>query len=86
MKGEELGGCCGILTTGEVVIYLVGKHKRGHKLPFDGLLFEMIHLAKPDWDIEKVERETSKHFDSAMEYARISAYNATHKRKKPYPK
>jgi len=84
-EGEELGGCCGILPTGEVVIYLVNKHRRGHKLPFYGLLFEMIHLAKPSWSMEKVEEEASKHFNSAMEYAHIFVYNATHKRKKPYP-
>jgi hypothetical protein len=86
-EGEELGGCCARLPTGEVVIYLVNKHKQGYERPFYGLLFEMIHLAKPEWNGEKVEQETSKHFDSAMEYARIFAYNVTHKRKKkPYPK
>lgn len=85
-EGEELGGCCGRLPTGEAVIYLVNKHKRGHKLPFYGLLYEMIRLAKPKLSEEEVERETSKHLNSAMEYARVFVYNATHKRKKPYPK
>lgn len=85
-EGEELGGCCGMLPTGEAVIYLVNKHKQGHQLPFDGLLYEMIHLAKPDWNAEKVEQETDRHLQTAREHAKISAYNATHKRKKPYPK
>ncbi len=85
-EGDELGGCCGILPTGEVVIYLVNKHKRGHKLPYYGLLYEMIHLAKPNWSPEEVERETNEHFDSAKKYARVFAYNKTHKRQKPYPK
>lgn len=83
---EELGGCCGRLLTGEVVIYLVSKHKRGYKLPFFGLLFEMIHLAKSELSVEEIERETSKHSHSAVEHARIFVYNTTHKRKKPYPK
>ncbi len=85
-EGEELGGCCGRLLTGEVVIYLVNKHKRGHKLPFYGLLCEMIHLAKPSLSAEEVEREATEHFDSAMEHARIFVHNSTHKRKKPFPK
>ncbi len=85
-EGEELGGCCGMLPTGSMVIYLVNKHKRGHGLPHYGLLFEMIHLAKPNWSMETVEQETSKHFDSAKEYASVFVYNATHKRKKPYPR
>ncbi len=79
---DELGGCCGILPTGEVVIYLVNKHKRGHKLPLYGLLFEMIHLAKPDWSSERVEQEADKHLDHATEYSEIFAYNTTHKHKK----
>jgi len=83
---EELGGCCGRLPTGEAIIYLVNKHKRGHKLPSYGLLYEMIHLAKLDLSAGEVEKETSKHFNSALEHARIFAYNTTHKHKKSYPK
>ncbi|UCE96461.1 MAG: hypothetical protein JSV51_02340 [Candidatus Bathyarchaeota archaeon] len=85
-EGEELGGCCGRLPTGETVIYLVNKHKRGHKLPSFGLLYEMIHLAKHELSPEEIEQEASKHFNSAMKYAKVFAYNAVHKRKKPYPK
>jgi len=85
-EDEELGGCCGRLPTGEVVVYLVNRHKRGHGLPFDGLLYEMIHLAKPDLNPEDVEHKMEEHFDSALKHASVFAYNATHKRKKPYPK
>lgn len=85
-EGDELGGSCARLPTGEVVIYLVNKHKRGHKLPEFGLLYEMIHLAKPSMAGEEVERQTVKNLDSAEKHARIFAYNATHKRKKPFPK
>lgn len=81
-EGDELGGCCGILPNGGVVIYLVNKHKLGHKLPFYGLFFEMIHLAKPNWSSEQVEQAADKHVDNATEYSRIFAYNSTHKKKK----
>lgn len=81
-EGEELGGCIARLPTGKVVIYLVNKHKRGYERPFYGLLFEMIRLAKPEWGSDRVEQETSKHFDSAKEHARVFAYNAAHKHKK----
>lgn len=85
-EGEEVGGCLGRLLTGEVVIYLVNKHKQGHKLPAYGLLYELVHLAKPELSAEEIDRETSKHLNLANEYASVFAYNATHKRKKPYPK
>ena len=85
-EGDELGGSCARLPTGDVVIYLVNKHKQGHKLPTFGLLYEMIHLAKPSMSGEEVERQTVKSLDSAEKHARIFAYNAAHKRKKPYPK
>ncbi|MCK4933103.1 hypothetical protein KAS06_00390 [Candidatus Bathyarchaeota archaeon] len=85
-EGDELGGSCGRLPTGEVVIYLVNKHKRGHKLPVFGLLYEMIHLAKPNMAADEVESETTKNSDPAEKHAHIFAYNATHKSKKPYPK
>lgn len=81
-----MGGCLGRLPTGEVVIYLINKHKQGHKLPAYGLLYELIHLAKPKLSAEKIDRETSKHLNSANEYASVFAYNATHKRKKTLPK
>lgn len=83
---QEVGGCLGRLPTGDAIIYLVNKHKQGHNLPTYGLLYELIHLAKPELSAEEVDRETSKHLDSAREYASVFAYNATHKRKKPYPK
>jgi hypothetical protein len=85
-EGDELGGSCGIMPTGDVVIYLVNRHKRGYGLPTFGLLFEMIHLANPKLDADELELVTSKNLDAAEKHADIFAYNATHKRKKPYPK
>ena len=85
-EGDELGGSCARLPTGEVVIYLVNKHKRGHGLPTFGLLYEMIHIAKPDLAADELERETAEKLESAEKHADIFLYNATHKRKKPYPK
>lgn len=85
-EGDELGGSCGRLPTGDVVIYLVNKHKQGHGLPTFGLLYEMIHIAKPDMTADELERETTKNLESAKKHASIFSYNTTHKRKKPYPK
>lgn len=85
-EGDELGGSCGRLPTGDVVIYLVNKHKRGHGLPTFGLLFEMIHLAEPKMAADELEHETSENLDAAEKHANIFVYNATHKRKKSYLK
>lgn len=85
-EGDELGGSCARLPTGEVVIYLVNKHKRGHGLPTFGLLYEMIHIAKPDMAADELERVTTENLESAKKHANIFLYNTTHKRKKSYPK